>query len=66
MSQYFVNATLYTGETPAVFWTLQNAMSSLLFYDDDDDAAATTTGAHPAPCIMEQVLFGSKAAGDRS
>jgi hypothetical protein len=38
-----------------------------LFDDDDDDAAAAaaaTTGVHPAPCIMEQVLFGSKAAGE--
>jgi hypothetical protein len=45
-------------------------MSSLLFYKAAPLTTTTTTtttaanGAHPAPCIMEQVLFGSKAVGE--
>ena len=40
-------------------------MLSLLFYKNDAATATAdaATGAHPAPCIMEQVVFGSKAAG---
>jgi hypothetical protein len=33
----------------SVFWTLQNAMSSLLFYNDAAAAAAATTGPTQPP-----------------